>query len=230
MDKPLKTLNFGGEDTYILKPDWENIDDKPFEVTGGDTLTWDGNTEGLEGLDDLFFHVSDIVVSASDCANGISIISNDGQSLEISGTDMQAAFLEGGIGITEVVFFIPADNYEFNGVVIPKAGIYLLKQDTFYTSSLTINGYTGFTTTKLKPEYLPDSVQTQLNSLSTEIANKAASSHNQAASTITAGTFAGQVIANGSGQTPATSLLRNSKLVSADTNPTVNGEICWTYE
>ena len=55
------------------------------------------------------------------------------------------------------------------------------------------------------------------------------SSHNQAASTITAGTFAGQVVANASGQTPGTSLLRNSKLVSADTNPTNNGEINWTY-
>ena len=53
--------------------------------------------------------------------------------------------------------------------------------------------------------------------------------HTQAASTITAGTFAGQVVANSSGQTPGTSLLRNSKLVSADTNPTVNGEINWTY-
>ena len=59
---------------------------------------------------------------------------------------------------------------------------------------------------------------------------KANSSHNQAASTITAGTFAGQVVANSSGQTYSTSLLRNSKLVSADTNPTVNGEICWTYK
>lgn len=58
----------------------------------------------------------------------------------------------------------------------------------------------------------------------------AAASHDQAASTITAGTFAGQVVANGSGQTPGTSLLRNSRLVSADTNPTVNGEICWTYK
>lgn len=54
--------------------------------------------------------------------------------------------------------------------------------------------------------------------------------HNQAASTITAGTFAGQVVANSGGQTPGTSLLRNCKLVSADTNPTVNGEICWTYK
>lgn len=64
-----------------------------------------------------------------------------------------------------------------------------------------------------------------------DLANgKAAASHNQAASTITAGTFAGQVGANSSGQAPGTSLLRNSKLVSAETNPTVNGEICWTYE
>lgn len=53
--------------------------------------------------------------------------------------------------------------------------------------------------------------------------------HNQAASTITAGTFGGQVVANASGQAVGTSLLRNSKIVSADTNPTVNGEICWTY-
>ena len=50
------------------------------------------------------------------------------------------------------------------------------------------------------------------------------------ASDVMAGTFAGQVVANSSGQTPGTSLLRNSKLVSADTNPTVNGEICWTYK
>lgn len=51
-----------------------------------------------------------------------------------------------------------------------------------------------------------------------------------AAGKITAGTFAGQVIANSSSQAASTSLLRNSKLVSTDTNPTVNGEICWTYK
>lgn len=58
---------------------------------------------------------------------------------------------------------------------------------------------------------------------------KAASSHNQAASTITAGTFAGQVVANSSGETYSNYCLRNTRLASADTNPTVNGEICWTY-
>lgn len=42
------------------------------------------------------------------------------------------------------------------------------------------------------------------------------------------GTMTGALIAGT--QTASTSLLRNSKLVSAETNPTVNGEICWTYE
>lgn len=62
------------------------------------------------------------------------------------------------------------------------------------------------------------------------LAEKAASSHTQAASTITAGTFAGAVVAQTSSQTPATSLLRNSKLATTATNPSYNGEICWTYE
>ncbi|MBQ8570271.1 MAG: hypothetical protein IJ444_02035 [Kiritimatiellae bacterium] len=51
-----------------------------------------------------------------------------------------------------------------------------------------------------------------------------------AATKVGAGTFAGAVVAGDSYQTPATSLLRNSKLVTADTTPTNNGEICWTYE
>ena len=53
--------------------------------------------------------------------------------------------------------------------------------------------------------------------------------HTQSASKISAGTFAGQVVANASGQTSGTMLLRNSKLVSAEETPTVNGEICWVY-
>ena len=30
----MKTLNFGGEDTYILKPDWGNVDNKPTTLEG----------------------------------------------------------------------------------------------------------------------------------------------------------------------------------------------------
>ena len=90
-----------------------------------------------------------------------------------------------------------------------------------YVQNADTNAYLE---SKLEEKYSPD------NKPSPADIGAAASSHNQAASTITAGTFAGQVVANSSGQTPGTSLLRNSKLVSAETNPTVNGEICWTYE
>ena len=43
------------------------------------------------------------------------------------------------------------------------------------------------------------------------------------------GTFTGTIKAGGSYQSYSTSLLRNSKLVSSDTTPSVNGEINWTY-
>lgn len=56
------------------------------------------------------------------------------------------------------------------------------------------------------------------------------SAHTQAASTITAGTFAGQVKANASGQTPSVYCLRNQKVSLTAENPTVNGEICWLAE
>lgn len=54
--------------------------------------------------------------------------------------------------------------------------------------------------------------------------------HIQSASTISEGTFVGQVVANSSAQSPSVFLLRNSKLVTTETNPTTNGEICWMYE
>lgn len=47
---------------------------------------------------------------------------------------------------------------------------------------------------------------------------------------IMGGTFTGQVAANSSRQAPSVSCLRNSKIVAANTAPTVNGEINWTYK
>ena len=43
------------------------------------------------------------------------------------------------------------------------------------------------------------------------------------------GTYTGTAKAGSSYQAPGTALLRNTKLVSSDTAPTVNGEINWTY-
>lgn len=50
------------------------------------------------------------------------------------------------------------------------------------------------------------------------------------AGNITAGTFAGQVVANASGQSASVSCLRNSTLSATENIPTVEGEIVWQYE
>ena len=57
-----------------------------------------------------------------------------------------------------------------------------------------------------------------------------ACNHSQSAGTIMAGTFAGQVIANASGQNPSVSCLRNSKLSATEEDPTAEGETVWQYE
>jgi hypothetical protein len=54
--------------------------------------------------------------------------------------------------------------------------------------------------------------------------------HTHTANQVTAGTFAGQVVANNSGQTPSSYVLRNSKLSTTEEVPTVNGQICWLCE
>lgn len=324
---------------------------EPFETVGGDTLTWDGNTEGVESLDmsgdgsDIVYRMSNTAPTIDSWSSGTVVLSDGSDTLEVSIAPSMAQDMGGMYLITleqcGILLFLPTDT---NGI---SAGIFSEVANGVHVSSLTINGYTGFESTKLKESCLPDHTHSvsdisdfptslpanggnadtvdgkhasdfaeaehthnylpltggtiggdvtpdiankrKLGSLSNYFANvftkavnigangamgvlnlysgnglgntfmksaastdmsrtvifpnkdgtvamtddldsKANTSHTQAASTITAGTFAGQVVANGSGQTPGTSLLRNSKLVSAETNPTVNGEICWTYE
>jgi hypothetical protein len=93
------------------------------------------------------------------------------------------------------------------------------------------NWWIGNTDTGIKAEGTVDAEHKHTISDITDFPTEMTpTAHNQAASTITAGTFAGQVVANSGAQTPGTALLRNSKIVSADITPSNNGEICWTYK
>ena len=62
-------------------------------------------------------------------------------------------------------------------------------------------------------------------------ANAVKTAYDKAAAAMpnTGGTFTGTVTAGGSYEAAGTMLLRNSKLVSAEEAPTVNGEIVWVY-
>ena len=133
---------------------------EPFETVGGDTLTWDGNTEGLVSASEApMYRISDVVPTKEDCANGITAVYSDGsagQTLSLSGEETQTCFREDGSATFDIIYIIPTDNYTVTGLsTFPKAGIYAFNDGSICVTSLTINGYTGFETTKLKEEYLP---------------------------------------------------------------------------
>ena len=136
-------------------------------TTGGsDTLTWDGNTDGLIMLEGLY-KVSDDTPTLQDMQNGISFTITDGNvddKITISAEEIsEGVTVEGPIIIiSELVvgiLTIPYMGYP--------AGVYFFKRslsegapDT-WVKSFTINGYNGFktTTTEFKtidPKYLPD--------------------------------------------------------------------------
>lgn len=141
---------------------WNDLKDKPVILEGGDTLTWDGNTEGrttsdLEGM--LWVHVSDAVPSMDDLANGVVLGGPNGEVTEIPAEHIIDLSPDGFhvIMVTEsgICLIALEDNVENFDVLLPEKGIYLLYNgEDNYTASLTIPGYTGFATEKLDPAYL----------------------------------------------------------------------------
>jgi hypothetical protein len=141
---------------------WNDLTDKPFgeETVGGDTLTWDGNTEGRANAAGMFFKVSDAMPSESDFANGY-IVCSGGEIIEVNEETFgdECYLTTPGILMGMGVVVAYEDGSEYNGMVFPKAGTYLgWHEDVGEVSYLTIPGYTGFTTTVVKPldeKYLP---------------------------------------------------------------------------
>lgn len=146
---------------------WDKIQGKPFEMTEGlrsDTIAWDGNISGKIVVADIFVHVSDATPSYSDFSDGCSI-TVDSPYIE-EGTPLpfaQSDVIDYGTCIipnSEPFFLITfADNTEWEGTVFPKKGVYFcFIEGEIVTTSLTINGYTGFATEKLKESAIPDNI------------------------------------------------------------------------
>lgn len=96
-----------------------------------------------------------------------------------------------------------------------------------------------YTDTKLTERVGSSSVATQLNSHNSSSSSHSdirdlitglssdMDSHTHDASQISAGTFAGQVVANASGQSSSSYVVRNTKISATAESPTVVGQICW---
>ena len=144
---------------------WNDLKDKPFNEVF-DTLTWDGNTDGLHILSGSY-KVSDVVPTLDDFANGGSVIFNTGESIVFNRDGVKSQELADG----KYIIGIEADGNSF--AIIPDMGeemaaygyipgVYFYIYEGRYVTSLTINGYTGFHSIKtLDSKYLPANVATQ---------------------------------------------------------------------
>lgn len=132
--------------------------------TGSDTLTWDGNREGLVRADDYDqYLISTSAPTLDDFENGASNTKLTSGNQSTTNLGMGTAIYEAGDGCIVVGNSVVAlkDGATMGGTTYPKKGTYFtwIGNDS-YTMSLTINGYNGFPTTKLLDEkYLPESVE-----------------------------------------------------------------------
>lgn len=148
---------------------WDDVQGKPFGEmpNGGDTLYWDGNTEGLLGVADTWYKVSDVVLTKEELIN--DVISGSLDYVKIcdanndmlygfsSGDELEGMFAELGFGIIiDMVFCAPTDNYEVPafGITLPEAGIYF--NASYGVRSFHVAKCTRFPSTKLMDtKYLP---------------------------------------------------------------------------
>ena len=158
---PNAGINFGG-----TQSDWNQTDssaadfikNKPFGdmPTGGDTLYWDGNTEGLETLDlgmgVLFYKLSDAAPSLEELNTGTLQYSHGIEQAIDAAPIADTVFLAG-----ELALICTADT-SAEGITVPK-GVFFTLAEGVHVSSLTIPGYTGFPVTKkIEEKYLPGAV------------------------------------------------------------------------
>jgi hypothetical protein len=144
---------------------WSDLAEKTAKV-GGDTLTWDGNKDGLVNVMGMIYKISDNVLTADDVQNGAIVTTSDGAQTSCSGSEIREWIEAYGVVAFLGVYSIPSDNFEASGIVFPEAGIYVMADDAApaHVKSITVNGYTGFVSeqtvvTPIPTEYLPEHLQ-----------------------------------------------------------------------
>lgn len=137
----------------------------------GDTLAWDGNTDGLLMLDapeigePVAYKISDAIITENDYANGATI-SVLGESAQYSAEYITHQIVEnnGAVYFSDWLFYAAKDNSNIGEYVFPKPGWYHLDPvvSDGILCSITIPGFNGFETKTIKtidPKYLPETAK-----------------------------------------------------------------------
>lgn len=129
-----------------------------------DTITWDGNTEGLvtNTNNPQFYKVSSAIPTLEDFANGgaVALFKNGIPGYApFAASDIESNY-RGVLNICSyAVVVIPYAGYDHSTAygIFPEAGVYFHKYDDgFYVSLLKINGYTGFVPEDSSPAFTID--------------------------------------------------------------------------
>lgn len=162
---------------------WSEINNKPFISDASDTLTWDGDTNGLLCPNGILYKVSDLVVTLDDLSNGclIEYAMNDStvdpiEPIVLTSDECQDRYsLDDNWIHLESVVCVLVDNSDS---LLPEAGIYFLNDEISRVKSFTIPGYEGFITEKLNINALPEHTHeiSDITNLQSELDNKALAS------------------------------------------------------
>lgn len=139
-------------------------------TVGGDTLTWDGNTEGLvcvETGEFVFYKISDDVFT-DEQIKSMTISASIGQTFVVAdlwdGAQGVSIFATEDCTVAMMAAFARKDGAVCNGITFPQKGTYVASvPDVFYVDSI-VSTDPIFVTTKtvvktIDEKYLPDSVK-----------------------------------------------------------------------
>ena len=128
-------------------------------VGSPDTLTWDGNTEGLVCVADMYYKISDATPTYAEMVDNAQLTGDMGEGVYTKLLTSELLDESGGfIDVFSLLLVIPetAVNMETDYGIFPEAGVYSALFGDARIYSLTIPGYTGFPVQeKLKPELMP---------------------------------------------------------------------------
>ena len=152
---PLDAAHFNHMEEGIAKAN------SVIETVGGDTLTWDGNTDGLAVLEldyaDPFYRVSDTPPALADFANGCRATFG-GETWEFAYEEIEAYVQQSGVFYGDIWIYLPQD-ISADGMTAAKGLYFMNSAENGYVTSLTIPGYTGFTKEIIKQDALPEALQ-----------------------------------------------------------------------
>ena len=137
---------------------WNDLTDKPFYKESNQTvIEWDGNTDDMLCVADMFYLVSDEVLIDETIKNGVLTIS-DGTVSKMS--DFWATLEKHGMVTNDYVMapegaaiFIRKPGISIQGIPFEQAGVYFDKTDNVYAESFVSRTET---TKTIDPEFLPE--------------------------------------------------------------------------